>query len=69
MANKEKICLPCEREKAKLPTFRNLAKQRAVRENKIIIVYFDDEDSKYKTMDYELALSRGVTIAEYFTPL
>ena len=64
-----KICLPCEREKAKLPTYRALAKRRALNENKIIVVYFDEEDKKYITTDMEAAQERGVTIVEYFTPL
>ena len=45
--NKPKICLPCEREKAKLPTYQQLAKQRAKKENKTIAIYFDTEDKKY----------------------
>lgn len=64
-----KICLPCEREKAKLPTYRRLAKRRAITENKIIVVYFDEEDKKFITTDLEAARERGITIVEYFTPL
>jgi hypothetical protein len=67
MDSRTKICLPCEREKAKLPKYRELARERAIREQKIIIVYFDEEDKKYCTMDFEAALQRGITPCEYFT--
>jgi len=66
---KVKICLPCEREKAKLPTYGILAKQRAINENKTIVVYFDDEDKKYYTTDLETAQKRGYKAVEYYTPL
>lgn len=69
MVSKDKICLPCEREKAKLPTYGILAKQRARTENKIIVVYFDEEDKKYCTTDLETSRSRGYKAVEYYTPL
>lgn len=67
MDTRQKICLPCEREKAKLPTYRELAKKRALNEKKIIVVYFDEEDKKYCTMDFETSLQRGIQPCEYFT--
>lgn len=63
-----KICPACEREKAKLPTYRKLAKERAVKEGKIIIVYFDEEDKKYYTLDLETAKQRQIEPCEYFLP-
>ena len=69
MKQREKVCLPCEREKAKLPTFRTLAKQRAISENKIIVVVLDEEDKKFRIMDYEMAKLRGYAVEEYYTPL
>ena len=62
-----KICLPCEREKARLPKYRELAKGRAIAEQKIMIVYFDTEDKKYYITDFETAKSRQIEPCEYFT--
>lgn len=67
MQQQEKVCLPCEREKAKLPTYRRLAKARAISERKMIAVIFDEEDKKYITMDYQTAKQRDCNIIEYFT--
>jgi hypothetical protein len=66
--DERKICLPCEREKAKLPVYRDLAKQRAINEKQIIVVYFDEEDKKYITATMEYTTARGITPCEYFTP-
>lgn len=65
--NKPKICLPCEREKAKLPTYEQLAKQRAIKENKTIAIYFDTEDKKYIISSVEQAESSGYTVTSYHT--
>ena len=67
MPSKKKICLACEREKAKLPTFERLAKERAKRENKTIVIYFDTEDKKYHTGTIETAESGGYDITSYHT--
>lgn len=67
MPNKPKICLPCEREKAKLPTYEKLAKERAIREQKTIVVYFDEEDKKYRISTIDTAKSGGYRIASYHT--
>ena len=64
-----KICIPCEREKAKLPKYRELAKERAVRENKIIVVYFDEEDKRFIATTLDYANEQGITPCEYFTPI
>ncbi len=69
MPNKKKICLPCEREKAKLPTYEQLAKQRAKKENKTIAIYFDTEDKKYIISSVEQAERSGYAITAYFTSL
>ena len=50
----DRYCAACEREKAKLPVYREIAMRRAREENRIIIVYFDTEDKKYKTMRLEV---------------
>lgn len=65
--NKPPICLPCEREKAKLPTYEQLAKQRAIKENKTIAIYFDTEDKKYIMSSVEQANASGYPIASYHT--
>ena len=65
--NKPKICLPCEREKAKLPTYEQLAKQRAINENKTIAIYFDTEDKKYIISSLEQANASGYTVTSYHT--
>jgi hypothetical protein len=64
----KRYCAACEREKAKLPTYRDLAIVRAKKENKVIIIYFDEEDKKFKTMDHDTSRQRGVTAIEYFIP-
>jgi U3 small nucleolar RNA-associated protein 14 len=69
MMQQEKVCKPCEREKAKLPTYRKIARSRAINENKIISVVFDEEDKKYIIMDYETARQRQCFIIEYFMPV
>ena len=65
----EKICLACEREKAKLPTYGIKAKERAIREGKTMVVYLDEEDSKYRITDLETATINGFTIESYYTPV
>ena len=67
MPSKKKICLACEREKAKLPTFERLAKERAKREKRTIVIYFDTEDKKYYTGTIETAESGGYDITSYHT--
>jgi hypothetical protein len=63
-----RYCAACEREKAKLPTFRQVAAQRARDEGVTIIVYFDDEDRRYRLATKETATQRGYTILEYYAP-
>jgi hypothetical protein len=65
----EKICLPCEREKARLPMVNKMAKERAKETGKLIAVYFDEEDKRYMATDYETARAQGYTVTAYFTPL
>jgi hypothetical protein len=65
----KKICLPCEREKARLPMVYNMAKQRAKDTGKLIAVYFDEEDKRYMATDLETARAAGYIITAYFTPL
>ena len=60
------ICIPCEMEKAKLPTFRKIAQERALKEKQIIIVYLDEEDKKFRILDLQTATSRGIEPSEYF---
>lgn len=65
----EKICAACEREKAKLPTYGKLAKQRAIEEGKTMVVYLDEEDIKYRITDLETATANGYAIESYYTPV
>lgn len=65
----EKICLACEREKAKLPTYGKLAKERAIREGRTMVVYLDEEDIKYRITDLETATINGYAIDSYYTPV
>jgi hypothetical protein len=62
----KEICIPCEREKAKLPKYREIAKQRALTEKKIIIVYLDEEDKKFRLLDLQTAKNREIDPLEYF---
>lgn len=64
-----KICLACEREKAKLPKYGELAKQRAIETGKTMVVYLDEEDIKYRITDLETATTNGFTIDSYYTPI
>lgn len=66
--NNRSVCLACEREKAKLPTYGKLAKDRAVIEGKTMVVYLDEEDIKFRITDLQTALDSGFTIESYYTP-
>lgn len=62
------ICIPCEREKSKLPLLIELAKNRAKRENEYTIIYFDKEDKKYRITTYENGKTEKVKPYGIYSP-
>ena len=62
------ICIPCEREKSKLPLLIELAKNRAKKENEYTIIYFDKEDKKYRITTYENGKNEKVKPYGIYSP-
>jgi len=61
-------CIPCEREKKKLPFLLDKAKQRAIENKTYLAVYFDKEDKKYRITTETLAKRQGEEILQVLSP-
>lgn len=61
-------CIPCEREKSKLPFLIDRAKQRAKQSGEYYAIIYDEEDKKYRITSESLAKQQGEKVLHLLSP-
>ena len=61
-------CIPCRRKQNELlqsiGIYRTQTKKRAIEANKNMVIWLDKEEAKWRSTDYDTAITRGVDIFE-----